>query len=361
LALWCCGVGAFLLFVATVKWNPWHTRLHTPIIAMLAAPIAVAFWPDRRGAPWRAVPVVIGGCVLVFVAWVAVSNTDRPLFGPNSVVLRPRAESLRWRWPDQQRQVLDAVEGIEDAPSGPVAILANNDDYPVMREILRRDGRRGFTHLYSKLARSATVDPRWQPPAAVVSAYHVRPVVVFNGEFFVRRNEASSLNQYTLVDEPPSRTPGDSIPYFDRYHAFADPSKPDRTGRMAQYHAGHRTVYGLILPVSGLVVTVPGDGEARTLLLALNPLAQDEVGVRISLGEQLLLEAPNLQIAHYTAFELPIPASPEPSKLSITFSSPANDSATDAAAVGWIQLPTNKQLRAYDRRTRLSQTEPKPN
>ena len=355
LAMWLCGVLGFWLFAATVKWNPWHVRLHAPIIAMLAGPVAVAIWPSR-GRVLGSITVALSSIgMALMLAWMALINIDRPLLGPKGVLFHPRQESTLWRWPDEKREVLGAVEGIDNAPPGPVAVLANDDDYLVMRSILDVDPTRVFTHIYSKLGRTGVEDPQWRQPVAVISAYHVRPVVMLNQQFFVRRNVAASLNQFSVVESPPARAVGDSIPYIHRYHGLEDPTKPQVAGRMAQYHAGHRTVYGLILTVKGTAIPVPGDGQPHVLLLSLNPQIREDVRVRVTLDNQVLLESELLPVAHYTSFEVLVPAGDNPASLRIEFPELEGPSGADAAAVGWLQLPTAAQVKAYDRRTRADE------
>jgi len=359
LLLWCCCVVAFLIFVAAVKWNPWHTRLHAPIIALLAVPIAVGLWPSRPNALRQVVLVVVGFGILTFLLWVALINIDRPLIGPRSMLLQPRDEALRWRWPDQRLHVHHAIEGMEIMPDTQIAILAGHDDYQIMRLVLGNPPDCKITHIYPTLGRTGVVDSRWKRPTIVVSAFHVRPAIMIDKRFYVRQNEAASLNRYALVDQPPLRAPGGSIPYFHRYHGLKEPTRPGLVGRIAPYHAGHRRSHGLIVPAKGLRLPVPSDGQARTLLLALNPLDRDDLVVQIFLGEQLLIEVPALEIARYTSFDVSIPAVENPMELSIVFPSLAVTSDVDAAAVGWVQLPTNNQVRTYDRRARNERVDSK--
>jgi len=70
----CIGL-AFALFCFLLKWQPWHSRLHTPLFILAAVPIAMAL--NQLIKNWKATSV---GLFCLGLPWV-VFNDTRPLRG----------------------------------------------------------------------------------------------------------------------------------------------------------------------------------------------------------------------------------------------------------------------------------------
>ena len=342
LAFWLCGAASFVLFVSVVKWNPWHARLHVPIIAFLAAPVAIGLVRAKGGA---LAGLAAGAPVLAFLAWAAVANVDRPLHGPRGVLLNPQQDHTRWRSDLAHRSTLAAVEGLWRAPVGPVAVLAGDEEYNVIHLVTRFPGRRSFTHLQPSLGRTQAEDPSWRPPAAIITAYHAMPVRAFGDRVYERVSELASLNLYVLRPNLPPRRPGDSMARLPRYAALTE---PQAHGRLAPQHAGWGTAYGLVLPSRGVEVPVPGDGRPRTLLVAFKPVRHASTSVVYSIDGRALRVEPILTRDAYTIAEIAVPGLENPGTLRITFPEAQANGAADAVAVGWLQMPTNEELAAYD-------------
>lgn len=344
-AFWACGVASFVLFVSLVKWNPWHARLHAPIIAFLAAPTAIGLARARGGAWAAATGLAIGAPVLAFLAWAAVVNVDRPLHGPRGVLLNPQQDITRWRSDVAHRAGMQAVEGLWRAPTGPVSVLAGDEEYNVLHLMKSIPGRRPLTHIYASLGRTQAKDPLWSPPVAIITVYHAMPVRAFGDRVYERVSELSSLNLYVLRPSLPPRRPGESMATLTRYAALPEPMAH---GRMAPQHAGWRTAHGLALPARGLGIPVPGDGQPRTLLVAIKPIAHPSTSVIYSIGERVLHVEPTLTSEAYTIAEIAVPGLEKPGVLHVTFPEAQANGAADAVAVGWLQMPTNVELAAYD-------------
>ena len=80
------AAGAFL-FVTVLRWQPWNARLHLPLF-LLAAPLA-GFAAER----WSPVPrrVALAALLLPAFLW-PLAHASRPLAGPASVLVMPRAD-----------------------------------------------------------------------------------------------------------------------------------------------------------------------------------------------------------------------------------------------------------------------------
>ncbi len=74
-------VAGFLLFCLTLKWQPWHSRLHLPLFVLWAPAVSIALsqrWPRRIGHGAAAALLV---SALVLIGY----NETRPLYGPHSI------------------------------------------------------------------------------------------------------------------------------------------------------------------------------------------------------------------------------------------------------------------------------------
>ena len=72
---------AYVLFCAVLKWQPWHARLHLPML-LLACPlvaVAVEQYARPRLQPWLVGLLLLGGMPCVF------NNYSKPVFGSDGV------------------------------------------------------------------------------------------------------------------------------------------------------------------------------------------------------------------------------------------------------------------------------------
>lgn len=103
-----CGViGMFLVFSALLKWQPWHTRLHLPIL-ILAGPLvgaALGAWPRALSYPLAAV-------LLLIAVPYAINMRGRPLTGQNSVLTATREETRFRNQPWLRERYVDMAETI---------------------------------------------------------------------------------------------------------------------------------------------------------------------------------------------------------------------------------------------------------
>lgn len=120
---------AFVLFAAVFKWQPWHARLHLPLL-VVAAPV-VAMTLIERASQRRALAL---GVVLVLAStpWV-VANETRPLVGPASVLAVPRAEQLFAGRPNLREPYFAAAAWLRERGCRDVGLVigGNEWEYPL--------------------------------------------------------------------------------------------------------------------------------------------------------------------------------------------------------------------------------------
>lgn len=121
----------FVLFCALLKWQPWHTRLHTGWIA-LAAPLTAAVLVRGRGIGAIVVCVVL----LAPLAPTALWNQSRPMVGARNIWTTSREEMLDRRPPARvgSEGVVDFVRRAQARTVGIVTTIQG--PYPMQRRML---------------------------------------------------------------------------------------------------------------------------------------------------------------------------------------------------------------------------------
>ncbi len=132
-----------LLFALVLRWQPWHTRLHLPILMLLspAAATLLSRWPSR----WPRSAVVL---ILTLAAAPCVLKAHaRPLIGPDSVLTTPRIE----QYFANRRQVIGpykaAASSILRTGSNQTGLIMGRDDWEYPLWVLTA-GHTSFVHIY---------------------------------------------------------------------------------------------------------------------------------------------------------------------------------------------------------------------
>lgn len=118
-------VAQSLLFAAAVTWQPWHARLHLPML-LLSVPLVAVALDELRGSRVRNV-ALLAACALTPV--LLAYNVMRPLVGPDSILTTPRVEQYFQQRPSLTAQ-FEAIVGFA-AESGieRVGVTGGPDDW----------------------------------------------------------------------------------------------------------------------------------------------------------------------------------------------------------------------------------------
>jgi hypothetical protein len=88
-ALYClCVVCGFFLFSVILKWQPWHGRLHLPLLVLAAGPVGAVLAPVLR--PWGTIGVT--ALLALTVGAPLLGSTARPLVGPSAIQRTTRTD-----------------------------------------------------------------------------------------------------------------------------------------------------------------------------------------------------------------------------------------------------------------------------
>jgi hypothetical protein len=118
---------SFLLFSEVLRWQPWHSRLLLPLIALIAAWTAsVLPRTERSFYSLIAVGLVIVGC------GTAVLNESRPLVGHDSVLTRDRTEDVFLHRPELRHSYVSAGKELDHCKVVAVELSDNFSwEYPM--------------------------------------------------------------------------------------------------------------------------------------------------------------------------------------------------------------------------------------
>lgn len=122
-----------LLFSLLIKWQPWHSRLHLPVVLMSAPLIGVALATSPSGprANTRLTGAVVAIASLI-AASALVFNVDRPLIGyagHSSILTTPRTSQYFAARPELERPYRAITDELRSRGSAEVAIVGSFDDW----------------------------------------------------------------------------------------------------------------------------------------------------------------------------------------------------------------------------------------
>jgi hypothetical protein len=172
----CCIVG-FLLFVSLIRWQPFVTRLHLPIVVALSPVVGVVGGEMRRSRPlveFLALTLCVGSWPLL------VENQFRPLWPHSYLSDNPIKTMFAWR-PDLLGPYKTAIGRIRDTRCRQVALLEYDENYNNLEA-----WEYPFWHfLHDDLARGGRIEDVFpgQPPVAYpLGPFHPRCIVVMKHE-----------------------------------------------------------------------------------------------------------------------------------------------------------------------------------
>jgi hypothetical protein len=145
---------AAVLFALLLRWQPWHTRLHLPIM-LLAAPAAAALLTRAVARPMVVVTTLL---LTLASAPCLLQAHSRPLIGPNSVLTTPRHEQYFRNNPGLSEPYRDLAAGIRRAGVTRVGFICNADDWEYPLWVL--SGRAtSFVHVDVRNTSGVLADP----------------------------------------------------------------------------------------------------------------------------------------------------------------------------------------------------------
>jgi hypothetical protein len=155
LAPWGLAAAGFVVFAATLKWQPWHARLLFPLAFPVAASVGAVF---PAGLPPRVTTLLVGA--LIGLLTPSVNTLQRPLLGPASIALRDRDAVLLYGTGAQGRALLDVARVARGLQPARVGFWNTFDgrDYAFM--VLLRGADAGRDPVFQEFA------PAFSPPGA---------------------------------------------------------------------------------------------------------------------------------------------------------------------------------------------------
>lgn len=127
LTLAACAFAGFCLFCLILRWQTWHSRLHTPLFVLSSPMVVAAFVQDRPRLEYAAAALLL----LAAAPW-ALANQTRPLIGNRSILARGRFDSF-FDTVDPSRDSLEVARLIAREGHRDIAVCSSGraTEYPL--------------------------------------------------------------------------------------------------------------------------------------------------------------------------------------------------------------------------------------
>jgi hypothetical protein len=135
-----CVSAGFLLFSFYLRWQPWHARLHVPLL-MLAVPVCAVVL-ERISRRW--VIGAISAIAFVVALPPLLRNPARPLFAAEPVYTIPRQQQYFAEHTELYAPYVAATDYLKSIPCHDIGLWVRGDaaEYPIW-VLLRTHGRNG--------------------------------------------------------------------------------------------------------------------------------------------------------------------------------------------------------------------------
>lgn len=122
-------VAAFLLFCMSLKWQPWHSRLHLSLFVLWSPVIAVIM--SNAVNKWIA-NVIMAILVITSFHWV-LKNESRPLVGQNSILNTSRIDQYFSNRPGIKESYYDCALAVSSQQCNDIGLQLGGDhwEYPL--------------------------------------------------------------------------------------------------------------------------------------------------------------------------------------------------------------------------------------
>ncbi|MFC1510759.1 ArnT family glycosyltransferase, partial [Candidatus Omnitrophota bacterium] len=119
---------AFILFCAILKWQPWHSRLHTPIFILFSPFIAGALRTKNNN---KTIFIICLTLILCSAPWI-LKNTSRPITGKQKLFDVPRNQRYFFNRPDYLNPFHSITQQLNDIGCHDIALTTHGDvwEYP---------------------------------------------------------------------------------------------------------------------------------------------------------------------------------------------------------------------------------------
>lgn len=209
-ALCClCVVGGFVLFSVVLKWQPWHGRLHLPLLVLAAAPAGAVLAPVLR--PWGTIAVT--ALLALTVGAPLLENTGRPLLGPLAIQRTTRTDHYFFSLGDRRHAWETTAQLLAQGDCRDVGLgLGVDDPEYLLWALTPPNASRTFRHLDVPNASRRFEVPT--PPCSVVVSAVNRPELAseLQQRGYVLERNVRELSLFRLPSDPvaataPSREP----------------------------------------------------------------------------------------------------------------------------------------------------------
>jgi hypothetical protein len=118
---------AVLFYCLALKWQPWASRLHTPLFLLSAPAVALAFTANTRGfGMWVYYSLIV--CMMLYCIPFAVNNESRSLISLDWLE-KKRTELYFQNRPNLYASYKEAIKFLQNANANDIGLYLGEDDW----------------------------------------------------------------------------------------------------------------------------------------------------------------------------------------------------------------------------------------
>jgi len=204
-----CCVAGFFLFCAYLKWQPFHSRLHTPFF-VLSAPFVAAALFNVKESRWGMIGRALSMIVLTGMAVpTLLYSCERPLLGEHSMLPKQRNERYFW-FPHRKEPFTNAQQFLKDRKLSAVGFVGADWEYPMM--VLLREDHPDVRFLsvnvtdHSKMKYELKRFRDFRPDAIISLRWSnkkkIESEIVHKGRVFQLRSKEGHIGVFLPANEP---------------------------------------------------------------------------------------------------------------------------------------------------------------
>ncbi len=197
LYLLACAAGG-LFFCASLKWQPWNSRLHLPLFVLASPLVGYALALAAERVKTRRIIDLLLLAVLISAAPWALRNRLRPLMGENSIFRSSRAEAYFNNQPQLRQPYLQAAQALQDLGCQRVGLILGADDweYPLWA-LTARSGPDQIIFEHVDVTNISGRTTGAAPPCAILkTGGNLPPALALSGRDYAKAWEAAPVAIY---------------------------------------------------------------------------------------------------------------------------------------------------------------------
>jgi len=192
-----CLIAGFLLFCLLLKWQPWHSRLHLPLLT-LAIPLSIVVL--SRFIHQRILQLILVSFIILALPPL-LANVSRPLLGQDSIFTKDRISQYFTNQPELEIPYRKAMAQLpRDCSRVGLLLGINSWEYPIW--VLRNVSGKHLSieHVKVENVSNKYTNPDFLPCAIIEDDPNPEQEIVLNGAIYQNVFQRSPISVFSLSE-----------------------------------------------------------------------------------------------------------------------------------------------------------------